>query len=198
MDLVPTLFSTGWASGVNAYLTVALLSLLGRSGVDAVPEALQGNTVLTVALGMFAIEFVTDKVPFLDSIWDTVHTAVRPAVGSALGVAFAGDANVTGLEEAYAGGGSGATALVSHGVKAALRLAINASPEPLSNILMSLFEDGLAAAVVAFSVEFPYIAAAIALLCLVLGVSLAYFLATRIRRALGALRERSRPPPRGI
>ena len=100
--------------------------------------------------------------------------------------------------EAFAGGGSGATALVSHGVKAALRLAINASPEPASNILMSLVEDGLAAAVVAFAVKFPYIAAAISLLCLVLGVGLAYFLATRIRRALCVLRERRRPPPRGI
>lgn len=197
MDLVPTIFSTGWASGVNAYLTVAGLSLLGRSGVDAVPEALQGNTVLAVALVMFAIEFITDKVPYLDSLWDTVHTAIRPAVGSAVGVAFAGDADLSGLDEAFAGGGSGAAALLSHAVKAALRLAINASPEPLSNILMSLAEDGLAAAVVAFSVEFPYIAAAIALLCLVLGVGLAYFLATRIRRAFGVLRERRGPPPRG-
>lgn len=198
MDLLPTLFSTGWASGVNSYLTVALLSLLGRSGVDGVPEALQGNAVLALALTMFAIEFVTDKVPYLDNIWDAVHTAVRPAVGSALGVAFASDANVAGLEEAFSGAGSGATALASHGAKAALRLAINTSPEPFSNIVTSLVEDGLVAAVVAFAVHYPSIAAGISLVLLVLGVSLAYFLATRIKRAVGALRERRRPPPHGI
>ena len=197
MDLVPTVVSAGWASGVNAYLTVALLNLLGRAGLGEVPQELSSDGVLAAALVLFAIEFVTDKVPYLDNAWDAVHTAVRPAVGSAVGVAFAGDANVGGLDEVLAGGGSGGMALASHAVKAGLRLGINVSPEPFSNIVVSLVEDGLVAGVVALTLEYPVPAAVIAALLLFAGIGLMVFLAGRIRRALRMLRERrGRPPPR--
>src|ERR671917_1328036 len=136
MELVASLVSAGWASGVNAYLTVALLSLLGRAGVGDVPQALQSDGVLAIAVAMAAVEFVADKVPLFDSLWDAVHTVVRPAVGSALGVAFGAEADVAGVEEVLAGGGSGAMAFASHAVKAGLRLGVNSSPEPLSNILV--------------------------------------------------------------
>ena len=196
MDLVPTLISSGWASGVNAYLTVALLSLLGRAGWGGVPEALQSNGVLAAALALFAIEFVADKVPYVDNLWDAVHTAVRPAIASALGVAFAGDAGSTGLDEALSGGGSGAMALASHAVKAGLRLGVNASPEPFSNIVISLTEDGLVVVVVRLAVDYPVPAAVIAVLLLLAGAALAILLITRIRRALGLLQERlGRSPP---
>ena len=82
MDIGATLFSTGWASGVNAYATVALLGILGRTGAAEVPEPLTGNLVIAVAVAMFAVEFVTDKVAYVDSAWDTVHTIVRPAIGA--------------------------------------------------------------------------------------------------------------------
>lgn len=197
MDLVPTLISTGWASGVNAYLTVALMSLLGRAGWDAVPAALQSNRVLAIALALFAIEFVVDKVPYLDNAWDAVHTAVRPAIASTLGVAFAGDTGATGLEEAFSGGGSAAMALASHAVKAGLRLGVNASPEPFSNILVSLTEDGLVAGIVVLALEHPVPAAVLAVVLLVAGATLAVFLIKRIRRTLGRLQDRlRRPPPR--
>ena len=194
-DLAPTLVSAGWASGVNAYLTVALLSLLGRAGVGEVPDALQSDGVLIAALAMFAIEFVTDKVPFLDSAWDAVHTAVRPAVGSAVGVAFAGDAGVSGFDEVLSGGGSGAMALASHAVKAGLRLGINASPEPVSNVVASLVEDGLVAGVVALALNHPVEAAVVAGLLLAAGTVLVVLLATRVRRALRTLQARLRRPP---
>ena len=193
MELVPTLISTGWASGVNAYLTVALLGLLGRGGVGWVPEDLQSTPVIAAALVMFAIEFVTDKVPYLDSAWDAVHTAVRPAVGSAVGLAFAGDAGVSSLDEAVSAGGSGATALLSHAVKAGIRLGINASPEPFSNILASLVEDGLAAAIVALAVEHPVPAAVAAGVLLATGAALLVFLLSRIRRGLRRLQARRSP-----
>lgn len=195
MDLVPTLIGSGWASGVNAYLTVAMLSLLGRAGWDRVPDALESNGVLTAALVLFAIEFVADKVPLVDSLWDSVHTAVRPAIASVLGVLFAGDAGSSGLDEALSGGGSGAMALASHAVKAGLRLGVNASPEPLSNILVSLTEDGLVAGVVALLVDHPVVAAVIAVVLLIAGATLAILLIKRIRRALRLLQRRLGGPP---
>jgi hypothetical protein len=196
MEVVPSLLSAGWASGINAYLTVAVLSLAGRAGVGEVPEALQSDGVLYVSLAMFAIEFVTDKVPYVDNLWDAVHTAVRPAIGSALGFELAGQEGLDGLDEVLAGGGSGALALLSHAVKASLRLGINASPEPVSNIVASLTEDGLVAAVTAFSLENPELAAVLAVVLLVAGVVLVFLIWTRIRRAMGALLTRlGRPPP---
>ena len=190
MDLVPTLISSGWASGVNAYLTVALLSLAGRTGWGEVPESLQSDGVLAAALVLFAIEFVADKVPYVDNAWDAVHTVVRPAIASTVGVAFAGDAGSTGLEEALSGGGSGAMALASHAVKAGLRLGVNTSPEPFSNIFVSLTEDGLVAGVVLLAIEHPVEAAVVSVVLLLAGIALVVFLGTRIRRALRGLRER--------
>jgi hypothetical protein len=196
LDLAPTLFSTGWAAGVNAYATVALLNLLGRAGVGEVPDALEGDVVLAVAVVMYAIEFVTDKVPYLDNVWDAIHTAVRPAIASLTGAAFGSEEELRGFDEALAAGGSGATALASHAVKASLRLGINASPEPASNIITSLLEDGVVGVVVFFAVENPEIAAAIAALLLAAGVALTIFLWKRIRRAAARLSTRyDRSPP---
>ena len=193
MELAPTVISAGWASGVNAYLTVLVLSLAGRAGWGAVPDELQTDRVLIAALVLTAIEFVTDKVPYLDSVWDGVHTAVRPAIGSLLGVALAGEADTDGSGEVLAAAGSGALALASHGVKAGLRLGINASPEPFSNILASLVEDGLVTGVMLLAIDHPVPAAVIALVLLLSGLVLVVFLIKRIRRALGALQARLRP-----
>ena len=196
MEVVPSLLSAGWASGVNAYLTVAVLSLAGRAGIGDVPEPLQSDGVLYAALAMFAVEFVTDKIPYVDNLWDAVHTAVRPAIGSALGFELAGQEGLEGLDEVLAGGGAGALALLSHAVKASLRLGINASPEPVSNIVTSLSEDALVVGVTAFSLENPEIAAAIAVLLLIAGIVLVVVIWTRVRRAMGALLTRlGRPPP---
>ncbi len=199
MDLVPTLLSTGWASGVNAYLTVALLNVLGRAGVGEVPDSLQGDAVLAVAVAMFAIEFVVDKVPWLDSTWDVVHTVVRPAIAGVLGVNFAEADGLSGLDEILAGGGSGATALASHSVKAGVRLGVNASPEPFTNIGLSLLEDLLVAGVVSLAMEHPVEAAVIAGLLLAGGLALVVAVASRIRRGLrrweARRTARGGPPP---
>ena len=196
MDLVSTLISSGWASGVNAYLTVVLMNLLGRAGIGDVPEELQTDPVLAAALVLYAIEFVVDKVPLLDSAWDALHTVVRPAIASAIGVELGGDAGAVGVEEVFAGGGAGAMAFASHAVKAGIRLAANTSPEPASNIFLSLIEDGLVAGVTILALEHPVPAAIIAVLLLATSAALAVFLAKRIRRAARYLRERfGRPPP---
>ena len=141
MDLAAHVISAGWASGVNAYLTVAMLSLLGRSGAVEVPDQLESDPILYGSLALFAIEFVADKVPYVDNIWDAGQTLFRPAIGGALGVEFAGEAGVDQLDEILSGGTAGGTALASHAVKAGLRLGINASPEPFSNWTASLAED---------------------------------------------------------
>ena len=84
MDVGATIFSTGWASGVNSYATVLVLCLLGRAGIGDVPGDLDQDWVLLAAAGMFTVEFFTDKIPFLDSAWDSIHTVVRPLIGAVL------------------------------------------------------------------------------------------------------------------
>jgi hypothetical protein len=198
MELVPTLISTGWASGLNAWGTVLMLGLLGRAGfgTELVPEQLSETPVLVGAGVMYAIEFVTDKVPYLDSLWDLVSTVFRPAVGSAIGVEFAAADGFSSLDQAIAGGGGGGVALVSHAIKTSLRLGINASPEPVTNIAASLTEDGLVAAVTAFSLEQPELAAAIALVLMISALALVIVIWKRVRRAWTALRRRyGRAPP---
>jgi Domain of unknown function (DUF4126) len=151
--------------------------------------------VIAAASVLYGIEFVADKVPLVDNAWDAVHTVIRPAIASLLGAGFAVDADVGSLDEALSAGGSGVTALASHGVKAGLRLGINASPEPFSNIVASLTEDGLVAGVTALALENPEVAAVIALILLVLGTLLLIYLIKRIRGGLRNLQERFGPPP---
>ncbi len=194
MDIGATLFSTGWASGVNAYATVALLGILGRSGAADIPAPITSNLVIGLALAMFAVEFVADKVAYLDSAWDTVHTLVRPAIGAWLGALLAGH-DGGGTSELAGALGSGSTALASHGVKAGLRLLINTMPEPFSNIAVSLTEDGLVATVVGFSVNHPLTAFAIAATLLLGGILLLVLLYRRLIAAIRRMREKGRAAP---
>jgi hypothetical protein len=190
MELVPTTISVGYAAGLNAYGTVFMLGLLGRAGFGQVPHELTTGPILIAAGVMFAIEFITDKVPLLDSTWDILHTAIRPAIGSLLGISFADLDKVTGPETVAVGGASGATALVAHGLKAGIRLGINTSPEPVTNIIASLTEDALMAGVVALALKEPFIALAVVVVLLAIGISLVIFMRNRIKRALARRRER--------
>jgi hypothetical protein len=197
MELVPTVISTGYAAGINAYGTVVLLNLLGRAGFGEVPEPLMGDTILIGAAVMYAIEFVTDKIPYLDNLWDVAHTVVRPAVASLLGVEFAQFEQVSAAEEIVSGGAAGGTSLVSHGIKAGVRLGINASPEPVSNIFVSLIEDGVVAVVIALVLAEPLVALAVVTVLLAIGIGLLIMLRKAIRRAMRQRRgERGdRAPP---
>jgi len=182
-ELLPLVFTSGWASGVNAYATVLLLGLLGRfAGVDAVEPGLERTDVLVAAAVLNAVEFVADKIPYVDSTWDAVHTAIRPTVGAVIGLLVAGDAD--SLETAVLSATGGVTALVSHLVKTGLRLAVNTSPEPASNIAVSVAEDFSVAGLIALVVAAPWVAAGIALVLLLTGVLLVVLLASRIRRGL--------------
>jgi hypothetical protein len=188
-ELLPLGFTSGWASGVNAYATVLVLGLLGRfAGVDQVPTGLERTDVLVAAAVLYALEFVTDKIPYVDSLWDSVHTAIRPAVGTVIALLVSGDAS--SLDQAVLAATGGTTALASHLVKGGLRLAVNTSPEPASNIVVSLLEAGVVAGLVALVLAYPWLAAGIAAVLLATGVALVVLLWSRIRRALRRRRER--------
>lgn len=181
MDPLALTLTSGWASGVNAYAVIVLMGLLGRfGGVDAVPTSVQHTSVLLLAGGMYAVEFVADKIPYVDSAWDALSTLVRPTLGAMLGYLIAGDADtVTSALYATAGGGS---ALASHLVKAGSRLAINASPEPVTNLAVSLGEDVVVVAVVTLALYHPYLALGVATALLVLGTAALVVLFRLVRR----------------
>ena len=164
-----------------------------RAGFGEVPDALTTDSVLIGAGVMYAIEFVTDKVPYLDNTWDLVHTFVRPAIGSVIGVEFADLDRAVGAEEVLAGGAAGTTALASHVVKTGIRLGVNASPEPFSNIFISLGEDGLVAFVVALVLKEPLLALAIVVVLLAIGIGTVLLLRRAILRALERRRRRKGP-----
>jgi hypothetical protein len=181
VDLLPMVFSTGWASGVNAYLAVLVLGLTERFGeTGQIPDALGRADVLVAAAVMFAVEFVADKVPYVDSTWDAVSTVVRPAIGTALALLVSGDA--TSLEQAGYAVLGGSTALASHSVKAGSRLAINTSPEPFTNIVASLGEDVAVLGVVLLAIHHPWLALAVCVLLLVVGIALLTLAVKVVRR----------------
>lgn len=191
MDALALTFSSGWASGINAYLVVLVLGGADRVGSFAeIPDVLGRWDVLAAAGFLYAMEFIADKIPYIDSTWDAISTAIRPTAGAVIGVLLAGDAS--SLDQAVLGVVGGGAALLSHLAKAGTRLAINASPEPATNILASLTEDAAVLGVVWFSLEHPEAAAAIAGVLLLLGLVVLLLVARLVRR--GWRRWRKREP----
>lgn len=170
----------GWASGLNLYATVAFLGLAGRFDWVDTPATLQQWWVIGIALGAYAVEFVADKVPYVDSAWDAVHTAIRPAGAAWLGFVLAGeDASVSRLALAALAGG---LALTSHGAKATTRAAVNVSPEPFSNIALSVFEDGVVFGVMSLALTYPRAALVVVLVLAVAAVAVTVALWRFVRR----------------
>ncbi|MFF1399288.1 DUF4126 domain-containing protein [Streptomyces sp. NPDC058287] len=183
MSVLPLVFTSGWASGINAYAVVLLLGVFGATGLtDEVPESLQRTDVLIAAGVLFLCEAVADKIPYVDSLWDTAHTVIRPVSGAVVGALLAGQSG--SLSDLAAGAVGGSTALASHAVKAGTRMAINTSPEPFSNIAVSSAEDLGVAGIITLAIVHPEAAAIIAAVLLVLGLLMLYFLISRIRRFL--------------
>ncbi|WP_181449577.1 DUF4126 domain-containing protein [Streptomyces cyaneus] len=181
MSILPLVFTSGWASGVNAYAVVLLLGVFGATGLsDEVPEALQRPDVLIAAGVLFLCEAVADKIPYVDSAWDSVHTVIRPVAGAVVAALLAGQSG--SLPELAAGAVGGSTALMSHLVKAGTRMAVNTSPEPFSNIVVSLAEDLGVGALITLAIFYPVAAAVVAGVLLLAGLLLLLFLVSRIRR----------------
>lgn len=181
VDSLALTFSSGWASGINTYLVVLVLGVADRvNNFSEIPDVLARWDVLSVAGFLYAMEFIADKIPYIDSSWDAISTAIRPTAGAVIGVLLAGDAST--LDQAVLGVVGGGTALLSHLVKMGGRLAINSSPEPVTNIGASLVEDVAVFGVVAFAISHPEAAAAIAGVLLVIGLVALYFIAKLVRR----------------
>ncbi|QDH11002.1 DUF4126 domain-containing protein [Nocardioides dongxiaopingii] len=189
MDSLALTFSSGWASGVNAYLVVLVLGIGHRvGGVDDGPDALARWDVLAVAGFLYAFEFVADKIPYIDSTWDAISTVIRPTAGAVIGLLLAGDADsVTQAVNATVGGGA---ALASHVVKAGSRLAINSSPEPVTNVTASVTEDVVVLVLVALAIQHPVAAASIAAVLLVLGLGVLVLAIKVVRRGWRRMRAR--------
>jgi hypothetical protein len=190
---------TSFASGLNLYATVAAAGLFQRFGIVTLPEPLQvlaNPIVLGVALTLFLVEFIADKIPYVDSAWDALHTFIRPPAAAVLSYsAFAeGFPEEWKLAAALLAGG---VALTSHGAKASTRAAANASPEPLSNWTLSLLEDGFAVFLAWMAAEHPLLTAAVVVVLVILAVFVIWKLFGYLRRALARLKRGPGPSPAG-
>ena len=177
MEILTTLGRTlgfSLAAGVNLYATVAVLGLASRYGWVQLPEqfAVFDNIWIIGAAGvLYVIEFVADKIPWVDSIWDSVPTIIRPVGGALIAVAALGEASpvVVGLIALL----GGATAAGSHMTKAGTRVAVNTSPEPLTNWFVSLVEDVFVIGLSLFTLKFPLLALFVSLAIVVMIVWIA-------------------------
>jgi len=189
MELLPMTFASGWASGINAYATVFVLGLLGRyAGTGGVPEGFMRTDVLVVMGILALLELVADKIPVVDSFWDVPSTVIRPIAGAVIGALIAGaQGDLLTISLAAVGG---MTALLSHLSKAGIRLAVNTSPEPVSNVAASVAGDVGVVGVSTLAVLFPVAAAVVAAVLLVIMIGLAWVLMSRVRRGWEWLKAR--------
>ncbi len=191
MDLLQTLglaLGAGFSSGLNLYATVATLGLLQRFGIIHLPGALQVLShpwVLGIAIALYAIEFLADKIPYVDSVWDVVHTLIRPPAAALL----AYGASVAAPPEWRWGTAllAGGVALTSHSTKASTRAAVNTSPEPFSNGILSLGEDALAVWLTWMATVHPAATILVTALLMVLAAFLLFHLFRFLRRTLQGL-----------
>ncbi len=168
-EIVALLVATSFAAGLNVYATVATLGLLQHTGVIALPAGLAPLSnwyIIAASLVLFCVEFFGDKIPAFDLLWNALHTFIRVPVAALL--AYRATAALTPTEQFAATLAGGLIALAAHGGKTAARAVVTPSPEPLSNIGLSLGEDALAIFLTWMAVKHPYIGASIAiLLCLI-------------------------------
>jgi hypothetical protein len=168
----------GWSSGISVYGVVALVGVAGRFGWTDAPSFVEQWWVIGLAVGLFLVEFVIDKIALIDTAWDSVHTFIRPAVGGYL-MSTATDTDVAVPALAVSGV---LLALSSHSAKASTRLVVNTSPEPVSNVAVSLGEDGLVFAVMALAISRPELAIAVVTLLAIASVIVAFVLYRIARR----------------
>ncbi len=197
MELLTTLgrlLGFSFAAGINLYATVAVVGLASRFDWVTLPpqfEVFDNDWVIGAALVLYLIEFVADKVPWVDTVWDAIHTVVRPFGGALVAVATLGEASpaMQGLVALV----GGTVAASTHVTKAGTRAIVNTSPEPFSNWLLSLAEDVFVLGLGMTALKFPLIALAVAVILLLL---IGFFFYVLLRAALRRLgRGRPGPPP---
>ena len=159
------LLGGSWASGVNLYLTIAVLGILDKMNVLSLPgdlEVISNPFIIGIAILMYLVEFFADKIPLVDSAWDSIHTFIRPIGGAALSyMAMADMGPVAQIPAALL---SGTVALDSHLTKATTRAAINTSPEPFTNSIASVSEDAMVVGVIWMIIHHPIIAGILVIL----------------------------------
>jgi Domain of unknown function (DUF4126) len=183
-ELFALLAAIAFAAGINVYATVAVLGLLARFGHLPLPPTLQllaAWPIIAASTTLFAIEFFADKIPAFDLLWSALHTFVRVPIAALL--AYRATAQLTPAEQLLATLLGAAIALAAHSGKTAVRAAVTPSPEPFSNISLSLAEDALAISLTWLATRHPYAAGAIALAL----VAIVILLARAVIRALRAL-----------
>lgn len=182
---------SAWLSGINLYATVLTLGLLQRFGLADLPgdlKLLSQTWVLAVAGALYAIEFIADKIPWLDSAWDAVHTFIRVPAGAILAAAAFWQFDPAVRIVAMLAGGS--IALGSHGTKATVRAVANTSPEPVSNIALSVMEDVVAVALSALMTLHPIVVLGIAIVFTVVAIFLIRKITRVMRRAFARMAAR--------
>ncbi|MGH9967389.1 MAG: DUF4126 domain-containing protein [Pyrinomonadaceae bacterium] len=184
MNLIGTLaiaMGAGWVSGINLYAAVATLGLLGRFAHLRLPGELDVLTswwIIGLAVVLYLIEFFADKIPYLDNAWDAIHTFIRIPAGAVLAATAFGDFDRSVQIVALLLGGG--LALSAHGTKASARAAINLSPEPVSNIVVSLTEDVIAFGTILLSIFLPLLT----IIFLVIFLALSIYIAPRMVRVM--------------
>lgn len=175
---------TAWTTGINLYATVAVLGLLQKFGAAKLPgglDVLDNWWIIGVAGGLYLVEFFADKIPYVDSVWDVIHTFIRVPAGAIVAYAATNQMEPSVYVIATLAGGS--LALTSHGTKSALRVGANLSPEPVTNWTLSIAEDFIAFIGTALAVFAP---AAIAVVLLVFLIGFFWF-APKVFRAISRL-----------
>ncbi len=196
MDLITTIGRTAafsLAAGLNVYATVAILGLAARFGWATLPpqfDAFDSDLVIGAAAVLYLIEFAADKVPYVDSVWDVVHTAIRPIGGALIAVATIGEASpaVTALGALL----GGTLAAGSHLTKTGARAAVNTSPEPFSNWALSVGEDVLVVGLGYLALQHPTMALVVVCIAVALIVTFLATILRLVRRWFGRRRPLSR------
>lgn len=187
-NIAALVIAASFAAGLNIYATVLTLGILARTHWVALPPGLDslGHTWVLVVCGiMFAIEFVADKIPGFDMIWNGLHTAVRAPVAAL--VAYHASSQLSPQMQVLATALAAAIALAAHSSKTAIRAAVTPSPEPVSNIALSSTEDVVAVGLTWFATHHPFVAAGIAVTLMVVAVLAAWALLRAVRKPLKKL-----------
>lgn len=182
-QLVAMLVGASFAAGLNVYATVGTLGLLAQAGVLNLPSnlhLLENWWIIGVCAAMFAIEFVADKIPAFDLIWNALHTFVRVPVAAL--IAYNATAQLSPTTQILSAVLGGAIALVAHGSKTAVRAAVTPSPEPVSNIALSMGEDAVAIGLTWFATAHPIMAAAITIVLIIVAIVLIRTLWSAMKR----------------
>jgi hypothetical protein len=184
-ELVAMLVAVSFAAGLNVYATVATLGLLAHAGILSLPPTLSLLTswwVIAASGVLFSIEFFADKIPAFDLIWNAAHTFIRVPIAALL--AFQATAGLSPTEHLGTTLAGGAIAFAANGGKTAMRAVATASPEPFSNMALSMGEDVLAVSLTWFATKHPYLGAAIAAVLLTIAILMIRSILLEIRGML--------------